>query len=453
MSGQPSSIQTAVTRLTLALLRGLKRVGIAVWPALSSTGAFLGMLIARALLFPAYRIMTHTRLRFRRLAMPARGLALLLFTNRYLLHVVIVAIVVATVSVNLAGRQANAQDVGRESLLYAMVTGDDARTTEQEFRPELLVRDSHYIGPASLAALPDIDFDYSDEEEPSVTAIAVPGTLVTEPIPHAPNEPGSPTQQRTKTETYTVEAGDTLSTIASRFGVNVGTILWANARTEFQYLRPGDTLKIPPVSGVLVAVKKGDTLLSLATKYSSTVEEIVKVNRLAPDEALPLNLELILPGGHPPAAVPTYVVRNPVPRPSEALSDGRKPSNADVTLLPAGKLLWPTSGRVITQYYGWRHTGVDIDGDYTSPLYASHDGVVTTAGWNAGGYGLQVVISGNGVMTRYAHSSKLFVKAGDTVKKGEVIAMVGTTGRSTGTHLHYEVYINGKRANPLTYIR
>ena len=106
---------------------------------------------------------------------------------------------------------------------------------------------------------------------------------------------------------------------------------------------------------------------------------------------------------------------------------------------------------MITQYYGWRHTGLDIDGHYDSPIYASHDGTVTTAGWNSGGYGLQILVSGDGFTTRYAHSSKMFVKVGDTVKKGDVIAMVGTTGRSTGTHLHYEVYVNGSRVNPLSY--
>jgi murein DD-endopeptidase MepM/ murein hydrolase activator NlpD len=88
------------------------------------------------------------------------------------------------------------------------------------------------------------------------------------------------------------------------------------------------------------------------------------------------------------------------------------------------------------------------------PIYASEDGVVETAGWNSGGYGLQIIINhGGGTKTRYAHSSKLFVKAGDTVKRGQTIAMVGTTGRSTGTHLHYEVYINNKRVNPLAYAK
>lgn len=455
MTGQPNPIQAALTRLVLSLLRGLSWLAAAVWPALARTAALIGRSVARILLLPGYRLAMNLKLRTHRLMLPARGIVLMLFTNRYLLHVVVTGVAVATVAVNLTVRQANAQDVGRQSLLYAMVTGDETRMTEQEFNPDVLVKDSRYVGASSLQALPDIDFDYDESADAPLTAISVPGTIVAGPETHTPDEPGTSTVPRTNLETYVVQSGDTLSAIAHRFGVNVGTILWANSRTEFQYLRPGDSLKIPPVSGVLVTVKKGDTLLSLAKKYGSDVEEIVRVNRLAPDETLSTGLELTLPGGQPPAAA--IVVRNTGPirtnEPSPS-SNTRKPPDADVTTSPSAKLLWPTSGHVVTQYYGWKHTGVDIDGDYTSPIYASHDGKVTTAGWNSGGYGMQIVVSGdNGVMTRYAHASKMFVKSGDEVKKGQVIAMVGTTGRSTGTHIHYEVYINGKRANPLSYIR
>lgn len=452
MPEQPNPLLTALSRLALGILHALKWAAGAMWPAIRASLGAIGRGALRFLLLPPYRLATFLGLRTRRIIQPAQGLILVLFTNRYLLHVVVVGIAVATVGVNLAGRQANAQDAGTGSLLYAMVTGETARVVEEDARPEQLVPDSHYAGPSSLLALPDIDFDYGDVEEAPVTALAVPGTIVAGPTPHAPDEPGVSTAPRTKVEEYVVQGGDTLSGIAHRFGINVGTILWANARTEFQYLRPGDVLKIPPTSGVLVTVKSGDTLLSLANRYGSAMDEIVRVNRLAPDEPLPVGVELTLPGGTPPAAVSTYVVRNPVP-PVNIPSGGARPSAADTSGASSDKLLWPTTGHVITQYYGWNHTGVDIDGDYSSPIYAAQDGVVTTAGWNSGGYGIQILVQGNGVMTRYAHSSKLFVKVGDTVKKGDVIAMVGTTGRSTGTHLHFEVYINGRRVNPLAYIR
>jgi murein DD-endopeptidase MepM/ murein hydrolase activator NlpD len=257
---------------------------------------------------------------------------------------------------------------------------------------------------------------------------------------------------------YVVQAGDTLSEIAQRFGVNVGTILWANARTEVQYLRPGDQLKIPAVSGVLVTVKKGDTIKALALKYGSDEQETMLVNRLSPDEPLPIGLEIVLPGGQPPAiiagngTVPSRIGNVP-PSSYYPPSATPRPPSASTAGTSAAKLLWPTTSHTINQYYGWRHTGLDIDGDYSSPIYAAHDGEVTTAGWNSGGYGLQTLITGDGVMTRYGHQSKLFVKVGDKVKKGDVIGMMGTTGRSTGTHLHFEVYINGKRVNPLPYIK
>ena len=451
MSPLPLRPRTTAIRVLLVLLRGAKHATRALYTVLLQPLFAIGRTLVRLFVLPLYRLATRTRLRAGRFILPAQGFALLLFTNRYLLHVVIVGVVLSAVALNLSGRQANAQNVGQHSLLYAMVTGDERRITEEAVRPDLLVPDSHYAGPASLLAVPDIDFDYGDIGE-SLTAISVPGTIVAHaPAATSAEETGS-AAPRAAVVTYTVQGGDTLSEIAHRFGVNVGTILWANSRTEFQYLRPGDVLKIPPTSGVLVTVKSGDTLLSLANRYGSAVDEIVRVNRLNPDESLPAGVELTLPGGQPPAVTPTYVSRTPVPTPS-VVSSGPRPAAADTAGVPSTKLLWPTSGHVITQYYGWRHTGLDIDGHYDSPIYASHDGVVTTAGWNSGGYGLQILISGGGFTTRYAHASKMFVKVGDTVKKGDVIAMVGTTGRSTGTHLHYEVYVNGTRVNPLSYTR
>lgn len=447
MDPQPTAFKTLASRIALTILRIVGRSINAIWPTMARVSALAGRVIARVFFLPVYQLLMLAKMRSRRVMLPARGLILAFITNRYLFHAMIAAISITTVVVNVAGVQASAQDAGQESILYALVTGEESRNTEEDVKPELVVHDARYTGPSSLIAFPDIDYDYDESEQAPITALSVPGTLVAGVTPHDPDEPTGPVETRTKTEMYAVEAGDTLSTIAHRFGVNVGTILWANNRSEGQYVRPGDILKIPPVSGVLVAVKKGDTLLALAKKYGSDANDIMRVNRLVPDESLPLGLEIILPGGRPPYAAPV-AIREPVP------TGGPRPPGADLTRTPLAKLLWPTSGRVITQYYGWRHTGLDIDGDYSSPIYAAHDGEVITAGWNKGGYGLQIVVQApNGVMTRYAHASKLFVKAGNRVRKGEVIAMVGTTGRSTGTHVHFEVYVNGKRANPLSYVR
>jgi len=124
--------------------------------------------------------------------------------------------------------------------------------------------------------------------------------------------------------------------------------------------------------------------------------------------------------------------------------------------------IWPTGFRRITSNFGYRsdpfggfnalHTGLDIAGDYGSPIQATADGIVELAGWD-GGYGNSVVIShGNGLSTRYGHMSDIKVKVGQTVKKGETIGLMGSTGRSTGTHVHYEILKNGVPVNPISYL-
>jgi murein DD-endopeptidase MepM/ murein hydrolase activator NlpD len=428
-------------------------------PVIARTASFIGRSFAYIFILPTYRLVTLFRLRYARVSTPVRGWAITIFTHRYLPHAIIVTMSVLTIGTNVLAGQTSAQDAGQTSLLYEIVAGDDTRTTEEGAGANLLVQDSRYANDSIIVA-PDIDFDYEETAELPITSPSVPGTIVANLIPHEADQPTGPAEERTETVNYIVQNGDTLSTIAQRFGVNIGTLLWSNGRTATQYIRPGDTLRIPPVSGVLVTVKSGETLSSLAKKYGSDIDDIVRVNRLDPEKPLAAGVEIVLPGGTPPAQAVAARVTTPTSKSTNSLEANaakaarfNKPDDADTSSAPATKLLWPTSGHVITQYYGWRHTGLDLDGDYDSPLYASHDGVVTTAGWNSGGYGLQILVDGDGVRTRYAHAPKIFVKSGDTVKRGQTIAMMGTTGRSTGTHLHYEVYINGKRVNPLTYIR
>ena len=126
-----------------------------------------------------------------------------------------------------------------------------------------------------------------------------------------------------------------------------------------------------------------------------------------------------------------------------------------------GVLSWPVVGEV-TSGFGYRvhpifnvrrmHTGVDIDADMGAPIKASDAGVVVSAGWQ-GGYGKCIVIThGGGLATLYGHASELLVAAGDTVKRGEVIGKVGSTGYSTGPHLHFEVRVNGSPVDPLGYL-
>jgi murein DD-endopeptidase MepM/ murein hydrolase activator NlpD len=431
----------------------------------------------RWILLPAYRVVLMLRLRLGRLALSARGVVFLVFTHRYVLHGVVAALCLVTIATQLQAHEASALDSGQRSLLYSLVTNGQDVVVEEDARPELAQKDANYLGQDTIVSDPGVDYDYATDVSDMPADLTVPGNIALLPGAEQPGAPGDVQVDRTKTENYTIQPGDTISVIASRFGVTVGTVLWANNLTQKSLIKPGLTLKIPPVSGVLHTVAKGDTLQKIASTYDADLNEILAFNHMEAGAKLNPGDELVVPGGTPPAPVVRPIAANPNVsiRPSVPISsitgkaldvyqeltgkdDTRtKPADAPadaVDNVAKGKFLWPTRLHVINQYYGWQHTGVDIDGDYTDPIYAAADGVVETAGWNSGGYGLMILLDhGNGNKTRYGHASKLFVKAGDTVKRGQVMAMIGTTGRSTGTHLHFEVYINNKRVNPLAYIK
>ncbi len=406
-----------------------------------------------------------------------RGVAFVFISNRYVFHIVIASIGVLTVATQLQAKSATALDAGSRSILYSIVSDGRETLVEEEVHPEWIAKDARYLGAETIEALPSIDFDYNASLDEPIADLTVPGSIAVLPGSENPGEPTEIIAPRTKTETYTVTSGDTISTIARRFGVNVGTVLWANDLTIRTMIRPGSSLKIPPVSGILHTVKKGDTLQKIALVYKAEAEKIDAFNNLGGGATLSVGNEIMIPDGIPAEINTPIAIRKPTSgkiRPDVPIAriagkaidiyqelTGKTDIRSKPTDVPDAieekvttKFLWPTRQHIVNQYYGWKHTGMDLEGDYVDPIYAAADGVVETAGWNSGGYGLQIIINhGNGNRTRYAHSSKMFVKVGDTVKRGEVIAMVGTTGRSTGTHLHFEVYISGKRVNPLPYIR
>jgi murein DD-endopeptidase MepM/ murein hydrolase activator NlpD len=295
------------------------------------------------------------------------------------------------------------------------------------------------------------DEGYIDDESelllvsPTANAVRVQPGGEDEPLPST----------RTQIETYVVEEGDTVGSIARSFGLRTETLLASNGLTVRSVIGIGKELKILPVDGISYKVKSGDTIAKLAKTYGSEAEKIIEMNGLAAGAALTIGQELILPDGRapaPPAPAPTRIATNIknifVPPPSAEQSG-------------SGKYIWPTAARRITQYYGnWRagvrHTGVDIAGPSGTAIYAADDGVVAISGWNTGGYGNMIVVNhGGGMFTRYAHGSKLLVQAGDTVKKGDTIMLMGSTGRSTGPHLHFEVMVGTplNRRNPFDYVK
>jgi murein DD-endopeptidase MepM/ murein hydrolase activator NlpD len=245
--------------------------------------------------------------------------------------------------------------------------------------------------------------------------------------------------QRGGISNYTVQEGDLLSFIASDYGVSVETVVWANNLKDADSISPGMVLRIPPVSGVLHTVRSGETVASLATRYGSEAERIIAFNRLPQDGTLEAGDELMVPGGRMPNSI--------LPTASTAVA--RAASSPAFSHLPDlnAYFMAPTTGFNWGRIHG--RNGVDIANSYGTPILAAADGVVTVADsdtWN-GGFGRYIKISHpNGTETLYAHASQLLVAVGQTVAKGQRIALMGSTGRSTGNHLHFEVH--GAR-NPL----
>jgi len=255
---------------------------------------------------------------------------------------------------------------------------------------------------------------------------------------------------RNKIIEYAVSAGDTVSSIASNFGLNVNTILWENNLSSNSLIKPGVKLTILPSNGIRHVVAKNENISKIATKYGVTTEAIIEANDLEEGQALKIGEKIFIPGGKKIIESNTIVSR------TYAGTTITKNTGNNANQKPAytgGKLLWPTVGARITQYYSWSHKGLDIANKTGTPLYAAEDGTVERSGWS-NGYGYNVIINhGGGLKTLYGHASKLYVKVGETVKRGDVIAAMGSTGWSTGPHIHFEVRINGAQQNPLNYIK
>ncbi len=271
--------------------------------------------------------------------------------------------------------------------------------------------------------------------------------------------PAAPTNQapvkRTAVTHYTIKRGDTISGIAGAFGLTMNTVLWANGLKLTSSLKPGQVLAILPTSGVLHKVIRGQSLSKIAALYNVNTEQIAAANELNANQSLSAGRELIIPGGAPlpTASAPAQVASNWRRQPANNQSTFTGKKGPNVAASGEG-FLWPNSCHVITQYFSWRHSGVDIACPFGAPIHAAAGGVVEKAGWNTGGYGNMILIDhAGGFKTRYGHLSQIAVSAGESVDQGEYIGAEGSTGHSTGPHLHFEIIINGAVYNPLNYIR
>ena len=230
--------------------------------------------------------------------------------------------------------------------------------------------------------------------------------------------------------TYVVRKGDNLTGIAKMFGVTVNTVIWANDLDKGNLIQPGQLLVILPVPGVRYVVQKGDTLATISSKFKGDKDEIIRFNNLASNSDLKIGQEIIIPDGE--VAVDT----------SSSVNSSRKDTATKKEAISySGYYTRPIGGGAKTQgIHGYN--GVDLATSCGSPIYASASGDVIisrSSGWN-GGYGQYIVIThANGTQTLYAHNQENVVTAGWRVARGQIIGYVGSTGKSTGCHVHFEV--------------
>lgn len=461
-------MHTIKDRILLTLLRALtqlKRAGLWLWQGIKSVFALLGKGYQETLGFWLYkkkfssqrkmRLLPHTRSSFFDLMSQRSVLQTILFASLLLL----------LVPHSVLYTQDNQVVVGRETALYRLVGPDEefqeiedvtiditslAQRDTRSYREGAIVQDSQEIAASGA------------DEAPDPTSISAGGQAIAKPtiisgtdvVPGEPAVGTVPDPARGEIIEYVVQPGDVIGNIAARYGISVSTILWANDLSSNSYIRPGDTLTILPVDGVLHTVKSGDAVSRIARTYDASVSDIISYNRLQDDgRDITVGETLLIPNGEKPQV--RYIAAAPA-APSAARAVAAPPPSITA---PAGTAyLWPTSVRTITQYYGWRHTGLDIAGPIGTPLYATKAGTVikSQCGWN-GGYGCYVILDhGGGITSLYAHingEDSLLVAVGEDVDQGQTIALMGTTGRSTGPHVHFEIRVNGARTNPFQYVK
>jgi murein DD-endopeptidase MepM/ murein hydrolase activator NlpD len=275
-----------------------------------------------------------------------------------------------------------------------------------------------------------------------------------------------PTRPREDVITYTVELGDNLFAIADKYGLKPETILWGNftiLKDNPEILQPKQVLYILPLDGTYYQWQVGDTFDSVAAFFKVKPEDIlnypgnhIDLTTIANGEAkIEPGTWVIIPGGKralkdwgPPAISRSNpaVARYYGPGSCGAIYEGA---------IGTGSFVWPTTEHLISGYtFSAIHPAIDIGGQIGNAVFAADSGVVVYAGWSNYGYGNLIVIDhGNGWQTAYAHLSAFNVSCGQSVSRGIMIGALGSTGNSTGPHLHFEMSINGAKVNPLDYVQ
>ncbi len=273
-------------------------------------------------------------------------------------------------------------------------------------------------------------------------------------------------QERPRNEviSYTATQGDTIYTIAERFKIKPESLAWSNNRRIVLVLRPGDVLNIPPVDGVYVQVVGSKTIAQWAAQYKVQDPYVVidsEYNNIAgstPDTILPSGTWIFIPGGqgeditwNPGVTVEQGTGARQGFVTSFAPGDPGSCGNVDN---PGGGAAWvnPLPGGTYVRGFSSFHPGIDLSAPPGTPIRAANSGAVIFAGWNSWGYGNTVVLAHGPFLTLYGHMSSIAVRCGQLVPAGSVIGGVGSTGNSSGPHLHFEIRNGQTQTDPLATI-
>lgn len=414
------------------------RIAKTITKPLGMTGRFLLWVI----ILPIYKIYLTIKKIINKFYAPGKSRHHLIhpFSRRYLIHIIIIIISIFTVASNLNAYETRREEFGRTSIMAQLVTTQDLGTIEEEGPITSSNKITRYMGETGVSIQPQVS-EGGQAEEILPATVSGSGAIISPILSPVEEE----LRQRDKIVYYTVQPGDTISEIAEQFGITSNTILWENNLSAYSLIRPGDKLTILPSAGIQHKVAKNETIAKIAKKYGVETENIIEYNKLASADDIKTGEKLLIPGGKKIQPKVTYTFRS--------WTQPAAPSAPKA--VATGQMLWPTSCRYISQYFRYRHSGLDIACGYNKPIYAADSGRVIKAqgGWN-GGYGAVIIIDhGNGKQTLYGHLNKIYVKVGENVTKGTTIGAMGSTGRSTGPHIHFEVRVGGVRKNPLYYIK
>ncbi|OGB75080.1 hypothetical protein A2810_00980 [candidate division Kazan bacterium RIFCSPHIGHO2_01_FULL_49_10] len=291
---------------------------------------------------------------------------------------------------------------------------------------------------ASAATLAELGNPlYSNEEY--TTSVDTTGEYLFKTVP---TETIISRSNRTETIKYIVREGESVGSLANDFGITALTIKYANGLSS-NSLKVGQELKIPPIDGLYTTVKRNDTLSSIANRYHVKVDDIIKYNGLIANDPIFAGQELLIPGA---------IVSKAATAPTGSNSNINVPNYNPTPY--SGRFVWPTetATHYISQGHKSYHRAIDLNRLNGWGIYASAPGVVQTQR-TRGGYGNLIIINhGDGWSTYYGHLSEFRVTPGQYVQQGQLIGIMGSTGRSTGPHLHFEIRQNDTPLNPLNYL-